>query len=347
MPQTHDKDRITIYDVAEEAGVAISTVSRVLNHSPDVSEATKKKVQDVIDKLKFQPDRTAKSLAKRSTLTLAIAIPTFTTPFHNELLKGVRSQLQAVTGDSDLLLCDLGADNPQEVLLSFLSRGTVDGLLLAGVPVTVALFEKLQRLHAPVVLVGHDHSEIDCFHWDNREGAELAVDHLVERGHRRIGLIRSHTDGHLQLQRIEGFKAGLEKAGIAYDETLVRSGKTSKHAGFSEENGYEAMLELLEIEPAVTAVFASSDVQAIGAMKAINEAGKRVPEDIAVIGYDDIKTSYYIGLSSIDQRMMDVGERATEVLMRRVEGSLDEPPIDVTIHPTLHARRSTDIHRED
>jgi len=345
MPQKQEKERITIYDVAEQAGVAISTVSRVLNDSPDVSEKTRAAVQQVIDDLRFRPDRTAKTLAKRGTLTLAIAIPTFTTPFHNELLKGVRSRLQAVAGESDLLLCDLGGDTPEDRLNAFLQRGTVDGLLLSGVPVTKKLYEDLQKLHAPVVLVGHHHSELDCFYWDNDEGAKKAVDHLIERGHRRIGMIRSFTDGHLQTKRIEGYKEGLQAAGISYDPEIIRSGTTSKHAGFSEESGYEAMQELMETAPDLTAVFASSDVQAIGAMKAITDAGKRVPEDIAVIGYDDIKTSYFIGLSSIAQQMMDVGERATEVLMRRLDGSLDDPSIEVIIHPTLKVGHSTDVYR--
>lgn len=340
---SQDRSKVTIYDVAARAGVAISTVSRVLNDSSDVSDQTRERVWQAIEELKFRPDRVARTLAQKRTRSIAIAIPTFTTPFHNELLKGVRSKLH--NRESDLLLFDLGSVNPDQTLLNFLKRGTVDGLLLAGVPVDERLTEELVAFQAPVVLVGNHHTEFDCFYWDNDSGAKTAVDHLIRMGHRRIGMIRAYTDGYLQTKRIEGYREALEEAGLPFDVSLIQSGDTEKHAGFSEEHGYEAMKKLLEKTPDVTAVFASSDVQAIGAWKAIRDVKKRVPEDIALVGYDDIKTSKFLGLSSIDQDMEGVGRMASEKLLQRIESGSLENPVATLIVPKLRVRESSSFSR--
>lgn len=334
-----DKHKVTIYDVADKAGVAISTVSRVLNESSDVSDQTRDRVLKAIESLQFRPDRTAKSLAQQQTRSLAIATPTFTTPFHNEMLKGVRLCLRDY--DIDLLLCDLGWDNVHRTLMNFLKRGTVDGLLLAGLPEEEKIAAELKALGAPVVHIGYQWEEFDSFYWDNVAGARAAVNHLIKQGHRRIGMITTHSQSTLQDQRVMGYREALEASGIEFDVSLLHSGRTAKHAGFSEEAGYEAMQSLLEINPPITAVFASSDVQAIGAWKAIRDAGKVVPDDVAIVGYDDIKTSKYIGLSSVDQNMHDVGQQATQLLIQRVMGINTDEKVSVLITPRLNVRESS------
>ena len=222
-----------------------------------------------------------------------------------------------------------------------LKRGTVDGLLLAGVPVDDTLAPELKALRAPVVLVGHHHSQFDCFYWENATGAVAAMNHLINKGHKRIGMIRSHTESYLQMKRIEGYRQALENAHLPFDETLIQSGTTEKHAGFSEEHGYEAMQNLLKLEPRVTAVFASSDVQAIGAWKAIREAGLSVPEDIALVGYDDIKTSKFIGLSSVDQNMETVGRNAGKRLLFRLDHPGTKERVAEVVVPALRIRESS------
>ncbi len=340
-----EKAKATIYDVAEYAGVAISTVSRVLNNSQDVSDLTREKVLKAIEKLQFRPHRMAKTLAQKKTHLLAIALPTFTTPFHNELLKGVRNCLRDRTEDIDLLLCDLGSRDPYGRLLSFLKRGTVDGLLLAGMPLDDKIIAELKALYAPVVLVGYQNDEFDSYYWDDVSGARVAVEHLVRQGHTRIAMIRAYTESDFQAGRLKGYREALKAGGLDFDESIVVHGKTTKHGGFSEEAGYEAMQELLETAPDVTAVFASSDVQAIGAWKALRDAGKRVPEDVALVGYDDIKTSRYIGLSSVDQSMDEVGQEATELLLRRLSGDTSDWPNSVLIQPKLCVRESSSFTR--
>jgi LacI family transcriptional regulator len=335
----HDRPKATIYDVAGKAGVAISTVSRVLNGSADVSDRTRARVLKAIENLQFRPDRTAKTLAQKHHRAVAIAIPTFTTPFHNELLKGVRTRLRDL--DHDLLLCDLGSESPTRSLLRFLKRGTVDGILLAGLPIDSAIAEELQALQAPVVLVGPKWDAFDSFYWDDVAGSRQAVEHLISQGHRRIAMIVAHTSSMLRDFRVAGYRDALDGAGIPFDESLIVTGVNQKHGGYSEEAGYEAMDKLFQFEDPVTAVYASSDVQAIGAWKAIRDIGKRVPEDFALVGYDDIKTSRYIGLSSVDQSVQDVGLRATELLLERLaDGKLDDP-VSVMITPKLNVRESS------
>ncbi len=340
----HNSSRVTIYDVAKEADVAISTVSRVLNDSPDVAVGTRTRVLEVIEMLKFRPNRVAKSLAQPRSRVIAIAIPTFTTPFHNELLKGLRAVL--ANEDEDLLLFDLGSQDPIMRLRTKLKGGTVDGLLLGGIPVDPVLAKELKALRAPVILVGHHHTQFDSFYWDNASGACAATNHLIAMGHTRIGMIRAYTDSYLQLRRIEGYRQALAAHGLEYVEALVRSGTTEKHAGFSEEHGLEAMQRLLTLNPLPTAVLTSSDVQAIGAWKAIRDASKRVPSDIALVGYDDIKTSTFIGLSSVDQSIESTGRDAAERLLYRLQNPADPERIDQRIVPELRIRYSSQFTRQ-
>jgi len=333
------RSKPTIYDVADRAGVAISTVSRVLNDSMEVSDATRKKVRDAVEALQFRPNRTAKSLAQQSSRTLAVAVPTFTTPFHNELLKGVRSRLKKV--DIDLLLCDLKWAAPESTLINFLDRGAMDGLLVAGLPVDERIGAELRKLGAPVVLIGSQWDPLDSFYWDETAGVRLAVEHLIDQGHERIGMITTHVEGAVSRARVRGYQETLAGAGLAVRDAWVATGSTEKHAGFSEEAGHEAMQDLLRADPGVTAVLASSDVQAIGAWQAIRQAGLEVPDDVALVGYDDVKVSRFIGLSSVAQNMHDIGEEATDLLLRRLNGNEQPDSFSRQVVPELIVRTSS------
>ena len=339
-----DRSKITIYDVARRAGVAISTVSRVLNESPDVSTETRKRVNIAIHALNFRPDRHARQLAQQNAPTLAIAIPTLTTPFHNSLLKGIRVHLREQ--DLDLLLCDLGSSERHLALINFLQRGAVTGLLLVGLKVTEDIASELKSIGAAVSIIGYQHGEFDSYWWDDVEGARRAVAHLTSMGHKRIGMIRARADSRTQIRRIDGYRSALQAAGIAFDGSLVSAGTTEKHAGYSEESGYEAMKQLLDLREPVTAVFCTSDAQAMGAWMALRERGVSVPQDVALVGYDDVKTSRYVGLSSMDQAMQRVGEQAAIRLMERMSDKLSEPAGSFCYTPELQVRYSSAFHRD-
>ncbi len=293
----------------------------------------------------YHPNRTARSLAQQEFHTIAVALPSFTAPFQNELLKGIRAYLRE--NDQDLLICDLGSSNQEKALHKFLSRGAVRGLLLCGFPIDDKLAGELSALQSPTVLVGYTWPAFDSYIWDDEAGAESAVTHLIENGHHKICMIRSGVDSEIQLSRIQGFRNAMERAGRKFEESSIVAGKPLYHSGFSEEDGYDAMKTILELHPDTTAVFASSDVQAIGAISALNEAGKQMPTDIALVGYDDIKTSRFVGLSSVHQSMQKIGYAAAKKLCERLDGPSSDGPEQVVIEPKLEVRASSDLKRSN
>ena len=336
-----EKTSVTIYDVARRAGVAISTVSRVLNDSPDVSDRTLSEVNQAIEELRYHPSRTARSLAQQEYHSFAVAIPSFTSPFQNELLKGIRAFIREP--GLDLLICDLGSKNIEGSLRAFLDRGAVRGLLVCGFSISEGLAEDLMDIQSPTVLVGCVHPAFDSYSWDDEKGVQSGVAHLIDQGHRNICLIRSNLNSETQMQRIAGYQKALLAAGIPFDDSRVVSGKPSYHGGFSEEDGFDAMQTILTTHPDTTAVMASSDVQAIGAMTALKANGLRVPDDVAIVGYDDIKTSRFIGLSSINQSMQEIGHSAARTLHKRIKGELIGPAEHILIDPKLEIRASSSV----
>lgn len=330
--------RPTIYDVADEAGVAISTVSRVLNGSSEVSDATRSRVREAIRKLQFQPQRTARTLAQKSTTSVAVALPSATSLFFVEMLKGVKDGLR--DKDIDLLLCNLGSKQPYVTLRRFLERGAVDALLLMALPLEGDETESLLHLQAPVVLLGSRHPDLDAYWWDDLEGARMATHYLIDQGHRRIGLISAKPWSVTTSPRLEGYKAALEDAGLPFDPSLVATGETDKHAGYSEEAGAEAMEKLLDLEDRPTAVFASSDVQAYGAWAKARDQGVSVPKSLSIVGYDDLKMSRFLDLTSVSQGMHRAGRLAIDRLLSRLAGEFDDR-VDVQLPLVLNVRGST------
>ena len=332
--------RPTIYDVASEAGVAISTVSRVLNGSNEVSDATRDRVREAIQKLRFQPQRTARTLAQQSTSALAVALPSATSLFYVEILKGVKDAMR--DRDMDLLLCNLGSAHPYPTLQRFLRRGAVDGLLLVSLPPDERLAEQLGGMQAPVVLLGSRYGDFDAYWWDDEAGARRATEYLVGAGHRRIGFVTAHAWSYSSAPRLAGYRAALDAAGVPFDPALVVAGETTKHAGYSEEAGAEAMARLLALEDPPTAVFAASDVQAYGAWSYARDNGVRVPRDVSIVGYDDLKLSRFLDLSTVSQGMHQAGRLATERLFSRMATPADER-LDVELPTELMVRGSSGV----
>lgn len=330
--------RPTIYDVASEAGVAISTVSRVLNGSSEVSDATRERVEEAIQKLRFQPQRTARILAQQSTSALAVALPSATSQFYVEILKGVKDTMRE--REMDLLLCNLGSAQPYQTLQRFLHRGAVDGLLLISLPPDEKLAEQLGRIQAPVVLVGARFGEFDAYWWNDKSGAQQATEYLIAEGHHRIGFVTAHAWSYNSGPRLEGYKAALSEAGLSFDPALVVAGQTTKHAGYSEEAGAESMARLMALDAPPTAVFASSDVQAYGAWAYARDNGIRIPRDVSIVGYDDLKLSRFLDLTSVSQGMHQAGRMATERLFDRMQTPTDER-VDVELPLDLVVRGSS------
>lgn len=332
--------KITIYDVARRAGVAISTVSRVLNQSPYVSDPTRRKVEKAIAELEFYPQVNARKLASKEPQIIAVAVPTFTTPFFNEVLKGLKDEIQAL--ELDFIIYNTGSVSPTENLRGFLDRGTPDALIIFSIALDEQLLNRLRKMHVPVILVDLDYPDFDVIKWDNYRGGWLAGEHLAQCGYQNIGMIQSHRNARISEVREQGFRDALAKYGLPLDEKYVTAGISTKHAGFSEEAGYEAVKILHERGTMPEALFCSNDTQAIGALSAFRELKMRVPEDIGLVGYDNIKTSRFLGLTTVDQKMTQVGSMAVKRMAELIYTKEKNPArINSVVEPEIIIRETT------
>jgi len=330
--------KVTIYDVATKAGVAISTVSRVLNESPYVSEKTRNSVLKAIRELDFRPQVSARKLASKEPQIVAVAVPSFTTPFFNEVLKGVKDEMTKL--DLDLVIYNTGSKNPVQGFKDFLDRGSADTMVIFSIDIDEEIHKRLQSAQIPVILVGSAHSEYDYIDMDDYKGGYLAGKHLGEQGFKKIGVIKPSQDTKVSFTRIQGFNDALDEFNITVDNDLIMTGTSEKHAGFTEEAGFEAIYEFHKKGTIPEAIFCTNDTQAIGALNALNKLGINVPDDIAIMGYDNIKLAKYLELTSVDQKMYSIGAKAMEQLSNRIKNK-EAPKLQNIITPVLVARNST------
>ncbi len=308
-------------DVARLAGVSRTTVSFVLNNVPSVhiSETTRRRVLEAAKVLDYHPHAVARSLARRQTRTLGLVLcqspdRISADAFLPEVIRGI-SAVASRQGFAVLLqpVEDVHAPNAYAYLVS---EKRIDGIILSG---PRSDDQQLLRLHAqgfPIVLLGQlpgaDFSFVDV---DNVGGARMAVEHLIRLGHRCIGMITNAPLEYTAAQdRLTGYRQALEAHGLPFDRSLVAYGD------FSEQSGEMAMRQLLTLDPRPTAVFVASDVVAFGAVSAIKAAGLRIPEDMAVVGFDDIPLARYIDppLTTVRLPAATLGRKAAEVLLQRL-----------------------------
>jgi LacI family transcriptional regulator len=330
--------KVRIYEVAKKAGVAISTVSRVLNDSPNVSEETKEKVQKAIDELNFRPQVSARKLASKEPQILAVAVPSFTTPFFNELLKGIKDEIRKM--DLDIILYNTGSKDPEEAVINFFDRGTADALVLLSIDVSETVHKHLQSTHIPIVLVNSAHESYNYYVLNDFKGGYMAGEHLVKQGYERMGMITTPVETRSSTERERGFKDALRNFKMPIDKDLFVTGDTTKHAGFTEESGFEAIYKYKEMGKFPDALFCTNDTQALGALHALSKLGMRVPEDIAIMGYDNIKLSKYLDLTTMDQHMHKIGSLAIARLAEIIKDS-ESPLVQEMRNPILVERGST------
>ena len=212
-----------------------------------------------------------------------------------------------------------------------------------AMPVEGEVADQLLRFQAPVVLLGSRCPGLDSYWWDDREGARTATAYLVEQGHRRIGLLSAHAWSVNAEPRLRGYKGALDAAGLEFDPSLVVAGETTKHAGYSEEAGAESMAQLMALPDPPTAVFAASDVQAYGAWSYARDRGLVVPRDVSIVGYDDLKLSRFLDLTTVSQGMQKAGGLATDRLLQRLDGGAQDR-VEVELPLALVERGSTAHH---
>lgn len=333
----------TIYDIAREAKVGIGTVSRVFNDHPSVSKETRRRVLRVAARLSYRPHPYARGLARKRTNSIMAVIPFFTTFFFMEILQGVQSKLSEL--DCNMIL--FGVNHPDQVegsLRHHAVRSHVDGLLFFSMRMPDNIVGQFRHHRTPVVLVDAFHEQFDSLTVDNQQGAYAATQHLISLGHKRIGMLSANQESTPSRERLRGFRNAMDKAQLPVDPSLVKNSVSSQLDGFTRQSGFEVMNQFLEMGKKMpTAVFVSSDIQAAGALSAISAAGLRCPEDISVVGFDDIELASHLGLTTMRQPMCEMGMLAAEILLGRLENPKHEPMHKLFV-PDLVVRNTSGVH---
>ena len=312
--------RATIYDVAERAGVGIGTVSRTINNSPQIAPKTKEKVLKAIHELNYQPFATAQSLARKKTHMIAAIVPFITGYFYFELLKGI--QYEVTQSHYDLILYSVDEiSKTDEFLKKTLHERRVDGVLLLSMQISEKKAKMFLKSNIPIVLVDSYHPDLDSITVENKEGAYLATRHLIHLGHQKVAIIDAQLKSIPAKERLEGYQKALKDAGLFFNKAYLSiSNSALEKDVFNREAGYEGMKRLLDLgSDRPTAVFISSDIQAAGAIKAIKEQGLKIPEDIAIVGFDDIELAEYLELSTMGQPLFEMGKLSVHRLLERLE----------------------------
>ncbi|GGG83152.1 LacI family DNA-binding transcriptional regulator [Paenibacillus radicis (ex Gao et al. 2016)] len=322
---------VTIKDIAKSAGVSVTTVSRALNGYDDVNEGTRLKIKTIADELGYSPNMAARSLISKKTKTLGLLLSNITRDSSKdniayEVLCGINDR----SGELDYDLVLFSTTPQKQSIKSYKTlcqeRG-VDGVIIMGIRLDDPYLKEIVSSEIPCILIditlqGPNVAYVTS---DNTNGALAAVNHLLEYGHREIAMINGHTQADVSLLRLEGYRRALHQAGMVFDETLVLNGQ------FSEQGGKEAACRIMTERPEVTALFCASDLMALGALQGVKEMGKKVPDDISIIGFDNIDLTAYCtpALSTVHQYKYELGTAAAQVLIDLLEGK------DVSHHVML------------
>lgn len=307
-----DLGRITITEVAKRAGVSISTVSRVMNGLDRVHPETRQRVLSVVETLSYEPSAYARGLATQRTHTIGFVIPTISDPFYLGIVRGVEEGA-AAEGYSLLVVSQLERVDDRRVLELFTQK-RVDGLVVVGVAVPQEVLAQLRAQGFPLALL--QQGEEATFSVDNYGGARLMTEHLLSLGYRRIAYIAGSDDTPDNAERFRGFRETLKRAGVPFSRELFAQGD------FFQGSGKEAVEVLLSRPTSFEAVFAANDQMAIDALLALRERGLRVPEDVAVVGFDDIPLARYVvpPLTTVRQPAYELGFNATQAVLAALRG---------------------------
>jgi LacI family transcriptional regulator len=329
----------TLEDIAEKSGYSRSTVSRVINGEPGVSKKARQQINKVIKELNFHPNQAARALATGKINTIGLLIPEtvkfiFTDPYFQLLAQGISKACE--DNGYALLLWLAEPEIERSSIKKYLNHGIVDGFITASINFDEPMIDTLLESNLPFAIIGRHAYEFDLNYvdLDNLAGAEIATQHLVDQGYKRIATITGPQDMFVGEGRLTGYFNVLHANGLVIDDDLIMWGN------FSQESGYTCAKKLLEHKP--DAIFAASDVMAVGAMQAIHDAGLRIPEDIAVIGFDDLPLAAQQNppLTTIRQPIKEMGYMAVKTLLKAMDNP-DGEVFQTIIRPNLVVRQST------
>nr|WP_041808123.1 LacI family DNA-binding transcriptional regulator [Evansella cellulosilytica] len=308
----------TIYDVAKKTGFSITTVSRALNNYPDVNEKTKKKILEAVEEMGYFPNSIARSLTTKKSFTFGVIFVEnlgvgIKHPFFSGVIEGFK--IRAEKFGYDLIFLNRYIGNEEKSYIDHANYRGVDGIIVVCSNYEDPEVVKLIESPLPSVVIDIHSNKTNVIYSNNCYGGELVIDHLYSLGHRKIAHIAGFDDTYTGQERLKGYKLGLEKYSLGINESYIVNG-----GYFSYEGGYQAMNELLKLEELPTAVFVSGDSMAFGAIKAIKNAGLRVPDDISIVGFDDIELAQHItpALTTIRQDADLMGKKAADLLINHI-----------------------------
>ncbi len=318
---------VTIKDVAKKANVSISTVSRVINNSKPVSDDIKKRVLDVIRDTGYSPNPVARSLVMKKSRTIGIIVPDISSSYIGEVLNAIEEI--AKTYSYETILCNSYAEKDQEIkYLNLLVAKQVEGIIFITFDITNDHKEFINSQKIPVVMVNRNISDTVGTHSvgvDHYKAAYEMTKYLIKQGHRKIGLIRNgKQNGVFGAEHLRAYKQAIEEDGIEYDENLIFEGK------FQSDRSYDIVESLIKEDKLPTAIFATSDDMAIGAMNALYDNGYKIPKDVSVVGFYDTKMSklFRPKLTTIRQPIYDMGAVSLRLLIKLIKGEkLDKKTI--------------------
>jgi len=327
----------TIHDVARIAGVGIGTVSRVINNNPGVKPATRTKVLSAIAQLNYRPDPIARSMISKRTGAIGVIVPFFTRPFNTELLRGVEIALTQL--GKELVLYNVMTDTQRDHYFSELPmHRRVDGLLILSLQIEDTFALHIKESGIPVILLDAYSPFFTSLVVDNIKGAYQAVKYLIEQGHQRIGFINGVIEGNIKFNqandRFIGLHRAFGEAGLLFEPELLVTSEWDRYGG------KQAAFQLLSQEKRPTAIFAASDMQAVGVLEAARDLNLRVPEDLSVIGFDGIEVAELLELSTVQQPMRQLGELGVSKLIVLMKNPQQSPEL-IRLNSTLMIRRTT------
>ena len=327
----------TIHDVAKKAGVSSATVSHVLNETRFVSDELRKRVVDAMGELGYRRNTLASSLRKGRTQTIGLILPDSSNTFFAELGRGIEEA--AFSHGYNLILCNSDNDIEKEHLyIDLLTEKQVDGIILDTEEKDIHSLHTIIPDTTPIVLIDRDlfNNDYDIVLSDSRQGGCIAAQHLIELGHKNIGCITGPEEMVSSIERLQAFKHSLNEAGLSLDPGLVTQGD------FHPESGYIGAMKLLHLKNPPTAIFACNDSMAIGVIRAAVELGLRVPNDLSLIGFDNIELCNYTcpALTTIDQPKINLGQKAIQHLVDRISNH-SIPVVRELIPTELIIREST------
>jgi DNA-binding LacI/PurR family transcriptional regulator len=328
---------VTIGDVARKAGVGRGTVSRVLNNKPNVDPETRARVQAVIDELDFVPSVAGRRLSLGRSHSVAVVVPFLTRPSVVERLRGIEAGL--VAAGLDMMVMNVESAARRDAILREIVRPErIDGLILVSIAPHEEELARVRAIGLPLVLVDAHHRSVNRVVTDDVGGGRLAAEHLLALGHRRIGFVgdvpRPGFGFASSRLRLRGVEQALRDAGLA-----IRA----EDMGLAEHSRQDARASaeaILAQDPRPTAIVAASDTEAIGAVEAATARGLRVPEDVSVVGYDDVEAADFVGLTTVRQPLAETGEHAVRRLVDLIGGK-DDAPLREVLTVTLVVRRTT------